>query len=245
MNRYCFSLLNENEQKIYKQISDGIAGLSSYIRIYDASKEKISNIIRAVLTDNPQFFWFEGRVSARKEEDSFFIMPHYLYDHSEIETAGQQIENILPELNCCKAASDYDKAKTSYDWLLEKVIYSTENGGQNIHNAFIERKAVCKGLSKAYQYMLSRLGVFCTLADGTIDGVARHIWNIAEIGGSFYHVDVSLGYAAFDHLFDGSQKSDRYRMFLKSDAEMLRTHRWRSTECCPHLICNNIYKRGI
>lgn len=245
MNRYCYWLLNENERKAYEQINDGIANLSSFVRTDAASKENLSNIIRSVLTDNPQYYWFEGKASARKENNCIFIMPHYLYSDSEIMSAEQQIEKTLLEIDCCQTANDYDKAKAAYDWLAENVSYSMTNGGQNIHNAFIERKAVCKGLSKAYQYLLLKLGVFSTLVDGTIDGIARHVWNIVEIDGSYYNVDISMRYSDFDDFFDSFQNSDRYRVFLKSDTEIMRTHKWFNSECCPHIKCNNTYERDM
>ncbi len=239
-------MLNENEQKIYTQINDGITSLSSFIRADVTSKDNLSNIIRSVLTDHPQyFFWFEGRVSATKEKDCIVVMPQYLYAYTEIKTAEQQVEKVFLEIDCCQTANDYDKAKAAYDWLAENVCYSIENGGQNIHNAFIERKAVCKGLSKAYQYLLLKLGVFSTLTDGTIDGVARHIWNVIEIDGAYYNVDISMGYSNSDHLFDSLQSFDKYRMFLKSDAEMKRTHKCHDSGSCPRLICNRTYKKGV
>lgn len=120
-----------------------------------------------------------------------------------------------------------------------------ENGGQNIHNAFIEKKAVCKGLSKAYQYLLLKFGVFSTVVDGTIDGIARHIWNIVEIDGVYYNVDISMRYSNFDILFDNDQKFDKYRMFLKSDEEIKHTHRWLNTGYFPRLICDRIYTKEI
>lgn len=238
-------MLNENEQKIYTQINDGIANLSSFIRTDVTSKDNLSSIIRSVLTDHPQYFWFEGRVSAVKEKGCIVVMPQYLYDYTEIKAVEQQIEKVFLEIDCYQTANDYGKAKAAYDWLAENVCYSIDNGGQNIHNAFIERKAVCKGLSKAYQYLLLKLGVFSTLADGTIDGVARHIWNIVEIDGDYYNVDISMGYSTFDHLFDSLQSFDKYRMFLKSDAEMKCTHKWYDSGCCPRLICNRIYKKDV
>lgn len=245
MNRYCYWLLNKNEQKIYTQIDDGITNLSSFIRTDFTSKDNLSSIIRSVLTDHPQYFWFEGRVSAAKEKGCIVVMPQYLYDYTEIKTVKRQIEKVFLEIDCCQAANDYDKAKAAYDWLAENVCYSIDNGGQNINNAFIERKAVCKGLSKAYQYLLLKLGVFSTLVDGTIDGVSRHIWNVVGIDGDYYNVDISMGYSIFDYLFDGQQRFDKYRMFLKSDAEMKHTHKWYDSGCCPRLICNRIYKKDV
>ena len=243
MNKYYWHL-NKNEQKIYTQISNGIADLSSCIKTNITTKENISNIIRSVLTDNPQYFWFEGRVSARKDKNEIILTPHYLYEFREIKSAIEQMEKLALEFNRYQRSTDFDKAKAVYDWITENVCYSVENGGQNIYNAFIERKAVCKGLSKAYQFLLLKLGVFSTLVDGTIDGVTRHVWNIVEIDGDFYNVDISMGYSAFDFLFYDPKHSDKYRMFLKSDAEMTHICKQSNLGQMPRIICNQSYKRG-
>lgn len=244
MNRYCYWLLNENDRKIYEQLSNGITNLSNCIRTDTISKERLSYIIRSVLTDNPGYFWFEGRISVRKEGKGITVTPHYLYSASEIKSAEHQIDIILQKFSLYQTETKYDKAKVAYDWLTENVCYSIGNGGQNIYNAFIERKAVCKGLSKAYQFLLLKLGVFSTLVDGTIDGVARHIWNIVEIDGNFYNVDISMGYSAFDFLFYDPKHSDKYRMFLKSDAEMTHICKQSNLGQMPRIICNQSYKRG-
>lgn len=39
-------------------------------------------------------------------------------------------------------------------------------------------QAVCKGISKAYQLLLRENGIFATLADGSLDGKAKYIWNV-------------------------------------------------------------------
>ena len=88
---------------------------------------------------------------------------------------------------------------------------------------------------------MTDLGVFSTLVTGTIDGNARHIWNVVEIEGEYYNVDVSLAYPEFDYIFVESDKSNRYRTFLKSDADFTGTHNWLDADS-PRLTCKNSYK---
>ena len=121
MNRYCYWLLNENEQKIYTQINDGITNLSSFIRTDVTSKDNLSSIIRSVLTDHPQYFWFEGRVSAAKEKGCIVVMPQYLYDFAEIKTVKRQIETLKMQNNHAGKlyAERLGKAKMEYHYKLQ------------------------------------------------------------------------------------------------------------------------------
>ena len=109
-----------------------------------------------------------------------------------------------------------NKAKAVFDLLLSHIAYCGDSGGQNVVNALIERRAVCKGMSKAYQYLLSGLGVFVTSLTGELRG-SRHQWNLVRVNGVYYHVDLSLSYPAFDFLFPEALANDRYRTFLFSD----------------------------
>lgn len=242
--KFCYWFLSENEQKIYRRFNTDIAHIISDIEVDICSKETLANVIRAVLIDNPQYFWFDGRVSMKRAENKYIIKPYYLHDNAEIKIIENKIENLLTEFRENSSACDYEKAMSVYDWLLKSVSYSIENSGQTIYNVFVERKAVCKGLSKAYQFMLSKLEIFSTLVYGTIDRTTKHIWNVVEIDGEHYNVDVSLGYSQFDYLFDVSKKSDKYRTFLKSDAEFACTHILLKPDQ-PHLICKNDYKRDV
>ena len=238
--RYRF--LSEKESAVYRQIDRGVERAETEIEPGLCSAEELSRVIRSVLTDNPQYFWFEGRVSAGVENGRVIVRPHYLYGVSEIGPMMKELEDALQSFGAYRGAGDYEKARAAYDRLICGTVYTPSVSGQNAYNALVERKAVCKGLSKAYQLILAELGLFSTLSYGTLDGTAIHIWNTVEIGGKYYNVDVSLGYPLFDRLFDGSERNDRYRTFLRSDDYFSRTHRL--TENVPRLICNTDYGRS-
>ena len=236
--RYWF--LSEKESAVYRQIDRGVERAAAEIETDLCSAEELSRVIRSVLTDNPQYFWFEGRASAGTENGRVLVRPHYLYGVSEIASMTEKLEDALKSFGVYLNASDHEKAKAAFDRLIGSVGYSPSVPGQNAYNALVERKAVCKGLSKAYQLILSTLGLFSTLSSGTLDGTSRHIWNVVGLGGKYYNVDVSLSYPLFDRLFDGSEKGNVYRTFLRSDACFSRTHRL--TEDFPRLTCNTDYR---
>lgn len=236
-----YFLDNDIARENYNRVFIGVSHRAPYIELSVMSQTEIGKVIRAVLTDNPGLFWFEGKISAKKISKNVVIEPHYLYDESLIKSALYEINQIVKNIDKDKSFSDYDKAKAAYDWIIDNVSYSMDNDGQNIYNAFIERKAVCKGLSKAFQFIMTDLGVFSTLVTGTIDDNARHIWNVVELEGENYNVDISLAYPEFDNLFVESSELKRYRTFLKSDADFIGTHNWLDADS-PRLTCKNSYK---
>lgn len=232
-------LKSERERSIYDRLVPGIEERAEAIGLPAASEEEIARAVRALLTDNPQLFWFEGRAAVDRDDERVLLRPVYLYDEDSIRRGQVQAERVAADLGRLGNGGEYERAKAAFDWLLDNVSYAPGPGGQNLYTALVERRAVCKGLSKAYQFLLFRLGLFSTLAYGTVDGVARHVWNVVRVGDDYYNADVSLAYPLFDPLF---RAGDRYRTFLKSDASLGATHRLTDPEA-PHLPCRKDYSR--
>lgn len=203
-----------------------------------ADPEQINRILKAVLTDHPELFWFEGKWTLRREYGQTLVCPIYCLDEPTIRSGQQEIAACAEGLACLNGRLPLEKARAVYDWMLTHTDYGVGTGqGQTMYDALVGRMALCKGLAKAYQFLLGRLGVFATLQEGTLDGRTRHIWNIIGLDGHYAHVDVSMGFDRFAFLFTGEQRNDRYRCFALSDRQLFRTHRLTGPEW-PRLICD-------
>lgn len=212
-------LKSERERELYRIAAEAIAARAVLFSTRAADEPLLPAAINAVLTDYPHFFWFEGRVAVKKENGVLLIRPFYVYDESSVKKAEAQIEALRDLLTARDYETEYEKAKAVFDLLTDRVAYSGENGGQNLCNALVEKRAVCRGISKAYQYLLSELGVFATTVAGFLNG-SRHEWNLVRIDGAYYHADLSLSGPAFDFLFPAPLRADRHRTFLVSDGRM-------------------------
>jgi hypothetical protein len=221
-----FYLLNANQQFFYKILKTAIIKHSSQIDIMGLNVNDVNCVIHAVLVDNPIFFWFEGKWKLEENRGIRYLVPQYTFGISDTNEICRQLDELCYKFY--KQTSNsymYDKIRITYDWLLENTKYDmSERNGQTIYDSLINRKAVCKGVSKGFQYLLSQINCFSTVREGTLDGKAKHAWNIVEYNDRYYNVDVTMGYNEFKYLFDDIEKDNKYKCFMVSDDKLMKTH---------------------
>lgn len=222
MSDYAFYFLDKKQQILYYLFRNALCEHAQTIPANNMDVNDINIILKAVLTDTPELFWFEGKWEYVMIGDVPYIHPLYTIDISEACVIQQRIKKLCHEIaRGNHYRSEIDQIRYVYDWIITNVDYGVNHGrGQTVFDAFIKHKAVCKGLSKGFQLILKEMGLFSTLQEGTIDGVSKHVWNIVEIDGLYYNVDVSLGYERFSYLFEDDKKNDRYRCFAISSTQL-------------------------
>ena len=189
-----------------------------------ASTETIQRVLKSIMLDNPDLFWFEGKWRAVYEEEKLYMVPKYkgredyLIRNACIE---QETEIIMKSCN----GSVVDNIMVVYHWILDNVQYSYSANDQTIEGVFIDKRAVCKGIAKAFQMLMNKLNIPSFLIEGTIDGKMSHVWNIVFVNEQFYHVDVTMGYQKFSGLFREIHRNKHYPCFMISDESIIVTHK--------------------
>lgn len=214
---YYFGLLNEEEQRGYREMIDGIKARKKefYLTIYD--DDTVNKVYHAVLMDHPELFWVHNRKQVYKTtfSDANYCMfsPGYSYTDEEMqeiqaaaENACQEVSTLLPE-----GAGDYEKAKTVYTYLIDNAEYQESEDDQSMAGIFWKKQAVCAGYAGAAQYLLEYLGVPCIYVEGsTVGSTEGHAWNIITLNGEYYYFDAT----------NGDQPE-----FLEGDAVQLAEHK--------------------
>lgn len=202
------SELNEIYRELYSRIKNYEDSSELYARV---PTEQFWTAYYAVLNDHPEFFWIGDSIQVQESGLSGNVVSYSITTTVEpqnrdalqamLEEAADRCIAGIPE-----GATDYQKIKYVYEYLIDNTDYDTESpNNQNIQSVLLGHKSVCAGYAKAFQYILHRMGMFCTYVTGKTTDGGDHGWNIVRIGENYYHVDVTWGDPVFLNRMEGMQ----------------------------------------
>ena len=214
---YYFGLLNENEQRGYREILEGIRSFEDKFYLSLSGDNEIDRVYHAVLKDHPELFWVHNREKVYKTiysgRDYCQFSPGYTYTEAQRQEITQAMENAYQEVlsQIPDGADDYTKVMTVYTYVIDNTEYAISDDDQSIAGAFWKKQAVCAGYAGAVQYLLERLDIPCIYVEGdAANSTQGHAWNIVELNGQYYYVDAT----------NGDQPD-----FLEGDATLLAEHK--------------------
>lgn len=197
---YYFELLNEKEQRGYREILQGIRDYEEKFYLSLSGDDEIDKVYHAVLKDHPELFWVHNREKVYKTtysgKDYCQFAPGYSYTETERQEISQAMENAYQEVlaQIPEGADDYDKVMTVYTYIIDNTEYVVSDDDQSIAGTFWKKQAVCAGYAGAVQYLLERLNIPCIYVEGdAVNSDQGHAWNIVQLNGQYYYVDVTNG----------------------------------------------------
>lgn len=194
-----------NLQYVYDQLVTGCGEAKAEIKI-DLSGRNIdtnsdlSVIYNMVYSDYPEYFWVNGAWNASIEQRgssvTLTMKPTYTMTGSALSSAQSAYAAKVNALTQGLSGSDYDKAKTLHDRLIDTVAYMSTSNDQNAYGALVEGKAVCNGYARAYQHLMLKAGIPAWYVSGTSINPSTstpigHAWNLVKLDGQWYYTDVT------------------------------------------------------
>lgn len=114
------------------------------------------------------------------------------YRASTMEYAIQVHNALWADGTITPDMSEYDKARVYFTWVCEHCQYDysakDDSMSHSGYSAFTTGLAVCDGYTAAYNLLLKLEGISCRT-----ESTANHIWTIAELDGTEYHIDTTWG----------------------------------------------------
>ena len=243
---YYFGQLTPAEKVLYVEMYQILGTMEEEILLSATDVSLLPVVYQAVINDHPEFFYLNGYTYTRymqQEEIKYITFSgRYLYSAAEVEKRQAAIDRIVDEKMAELVGNDsYETVKSVYEYLILSTEYSMESpDNQNICSVFLDRKSVCNGYAKAAQYLLNSYGVPCIIVNGTAQGSA-HAWNIVEMYGEYYHMDVTWGDPSY-YALEGEQEDDvpdiDYSYLAVTTAEISKNHSMDDTFALP--VCASV-----
>lgn len=236
--RYYYSIMSTEEKKAYKVIYDGIKSyaLNIVVSLY-LSPDCIQDIYIKVLYDNPLFYYINQTVIKMSGRiGCYILMPEYLYRPQEVEKINKDIRSVITRVGI-KAKqlinNEFRLEKYLHDSVVKSVAYDYDSlkktdcyNAHSIVGAFLEKKAVCEGIAKAFKLLCNEYSIKCIVVLGQADpkrdysGGSYHAWNLVKINNRSYHVDVT-----WDNMYDKGVEHISYDYFNLTTDDILKDHR--------------------
>lgn len=263
---YYRSCLTATCQQAFDAIVAGIRAHQAEIPVMGCTGENIGQILRAIMYDCPDLFWF-----CSAEYTDTVVRPIYGATAEECEVLQRRIDQSVAKYleGIDDSMSAYDVALRLHLKMIGAVDYDTialnkeeAAGGpaegkidylRTICGVFLEGKAVCGGYARAMQYLLQKCGVESAEALGHIrksDGSTGegHGWNLVKLDGDYYYLDTTWDDSS--NTVQAVKNTDvSLDYFAFTTDELSRT---RDTDMSPAIMpnctatrCNYYYHNGL
>ena len=245
-----YAQLTEEEQAVYVQALDAFStGDASFSPCRNISLDSANRIMHALCKDQPQLFWlnesfqysyrnsFDGSEKVTEITADFNALADDLENNrAAVETQRDVLIADLYELPA------WEQEKYVHDRLASMITYSGDSSyNQTLYSALCQQETVCAGYAKAFQYLMTSLGIPCYYCEGTAQDSAdisadwsAHAWNIVGLDGRYVNVDLT-----WDDTSLASAGLISYAQYNRTDSDLsfAQTHQ-RSDDCLFLPVCD-------
>lgn len=240
-NFYYQQLDTDKERRVYLQFVNGLSKRMQVIDIDSVNDEIYSRVYFSVAHDYPEFYWLTDEAAMSGGVDILDLEePVYPTDLSPTRNKiEEEVNKILAQ---APTGSDYEKVKYFYEVIIKQTDYDLEAlqtnsvtwRSQGITSVLLDKKSVCAGYSRTFQYLCKKAGIDCIYVTGIAkngqNGEFGHAWNLVKINGQYYGVDTTWGDPVFDQAISGEAHTDISYDYLCVPDEILERSRIADTD---------------
>lgn len=249
--KYYFGSLGNKEKQAYNDILEKIETMPPTIEIPSLSQEELNRVFEALLYDNPYLFFLGRTCTVTAKGLKTYFNASYVMSAGEYKQKKETLVRKADEILGKNSATDqFNTELFIHDYIIDNCSYSY-SGAENESNAYgalIENVAACEGYSKATKLLLDLAEIESCLLSGKArnlqDRFESHMWNIVNINGDYYHLDVTWD----DPVTLGKEEESDpiYTYFNITDKEIQQTHNdFILTYPCTASAENYFVKKGL
>ena len=190
--RYPYQQLSGREKQLYTALYKGIEDYEETIRLPGIyTQAEYTRVYLMLAEQEPQFFYLD---TVYETGDAMAdVTMFYAVEKEDIALMKAQMDLVADRIlkQAESARSDMLKLLAIHDGIAAVCEYSNGTYQDEAYGCLVDGKAKCEGYAKAFLYVARRGGLNVMNVTGTINGGENHVWNIAEIDGTFYHIDLT------------------------------------------------------
>lgn len=218
------AMLDSMQQKVYDQIYENANSLTENVVLCEKlTPDGVKKVMTSVYNDHPELFWLDTDYSYSYTSSKTVVSVTLQFNETKndyMKSKSKFLDAAAVIINKASGfATDLEKEKYVYKALQNSVEYD-ENAAMNqsAYSALVNKKSVCAGYSRAFQYIMMQLNIPCYFCSGNANG-GLHAWNIVKIDGKYYNVDIS-----WDDSIGEVANTISYTYFNLTDAQISVDH---------------------
>ena len=223
-----FGQLDMSKRDAYIKMRDGLVNHDKVINLDSGfTVEDIKRIYEYILFDNPRIFYVAHEFQVSNGVITQFA-PKYTYPKWKIKILNIKIDKYLAEMKeefeQRYETTDFAKERFVHDYCLRRFSYDHKfrHDSHTVIGPILNKKGVCDGISKFCKLALNYLGVNVLVVSGEGRDPNKskheaHAWNVIELDGYWYHLDVTYNMTLSD-------KINRYDYYNLADCDIMRDH---------------------
>jgi transglutaminase/protease-like cytokinesis protein 3 len=160
------------------------------------ARESVVRIIKNSIVNNADDYlkwnWKSFRYNMHKTGKNslkIVVSVKYLTTKDQEAMVNQKTIDVLSQI-LTTDAKDYEVIESIHRYMVDNVCFDDTLSKRSAYNAFFDKKAVCQGYSLMAYKLLSSAGIPIHIISGTLND-DPHGWNLVEINGNWYHLDVT------------------------------------------------------
>ena len=205
VDRLYYDRLGDQEKAAYDILVRGFSTRQSIVNVPYKRDADLKSLILAIKYEHPEFYYVDLYATV-VYRNSLFEEYHLVYRYSEEETRekDRMIESAVRSiLRDTEHVSEYRREMIIHDRIVRNVTYGEKEDtvykAHTMEGVFLDQLSVCEGISMAFIYLCRKVGIPCALIVGDLMIASSyqekkyngHAWNLVEIEGHTYYVDVT------------------------------------------------------
>ncbi len=204
---------------LWRQMFDGLQTELGGLGMYGVTTDEAYQAYDELVAEDPLYDYIDSYGAAYAGDSGIVSSLRCTYRLTAEEFAdytARREEAIAAALAGTEGLEPYAQVLAVHDYLVRTCAYGDPESAvdHTAYGALLSGQAVCEGYASAFRILMDRLGIPCIVVSSE---EMEHGWNMVQLDGQWYHVDVTWDDPTPDR---GPDADVSHRFLLRGDDYM-------------------------